>query len=61
MKGRAIVLWMIEKGGFFFHNLRHTFNTYMGKAGGTQSVITKQYGAFLRSVDQTFDQVAVDQ
>ena len=28
-----------DRNGFVFHDLRHTFNTYMSKAGVSESVI----------------------
>ncbi|MDR3567347.1 MAG: site-specific integrase [Syntrophobacteraceae bacterium] len=40
-----------EKGGFVFHDLRHSFNTYMRKAGVAQSVIMKITG---HSTDEMF-------
>jgi integrase len=40
-----------EKGGFVFHDLRHSFNTYMRKAGVAQSVIMKIIG---HSTDEMF-------
>jgi integrase len=72
------------KNGFIFHDLRHTFNTNMRKAGVAESVIMEitghstremfdryntvdiedtrkaihQLGAYLRSGDQSGDQVA---
>jgi integrase len=39
------------RGGFTFHDLRHTFNTYMRKAGVPQSVIMKITG---HNTDQMF-------
>jgi integrase len=39
------------KGGSIFHDLRHTFNTYMRKAGVSESVIMKITG---HSTDKMF-------
>jgi integrase len=39
-------------GGFIFHDLRHTFNTYMRKAGVAESIIMKITG---HSTRQMFD------
>jgi len=60
--GRAV------KGGFVFHDTRHSFNTYMRKSGVPESVIMKITGhstreMFLRydTVDDTDTRKAVDQ
>jgi integrase len=86
-KDPEITYGRFVKDGFVFHDLRHSFNTWMRKAGVAQSHIMKitghssdemsrrynsidaadghrgmsQYGNFLRNVDQTVDQVGVDQ
>ena len=36
----GIIYGRFKKNGFVFHDLRHTFNTYMRKAGVPESVIT---------------------
>ena len=56
------------KGGFIFHDLRHTFNTNMRKAGVQESVIMEVTGHSTRemfdrynSIDEDDTQKAVDQ
>lgn len=56
------------KGGFIFHDLRHTFNTYMRKAGVQESVIMDITGHASRdmfdrynTVDEDDTRKAVDQ
>lgn len=43
-KASEITHGRFEKDGFIFHDLRHSFNTYMRKAGVAQSVIMKITG-----------------
>ena len=43
-KKAGITYGGFEKGGFVFHDLRHTFNTNMRKRGVAQSVIMKITG-----------------
>jgi integrase len=57
-----------EKGGFIFHNLRHTFNTNMRKAGVAESVIMKITGHSTRemfdrynTIDEADTMQAIDQ
>lgn len=57
-----------EKDGFVFHDLRHTFNTYMRKAGVHESVIMKITGHSTRemfdrynTIDSEDTRKAVDQ
>jgi hypothetical protein len=38
------VIWETAEDGFVFHDLRHTFNTYMRKAGVAESVIMEITG-----------------
>jgi len=56
------------KGGFVFHDLRHTFNTNMRKAGVAESVIMKITGHSTRemfdrynTVDESDTRQAIDQ
>lgn len=53
-----------EKGGFIFHDLRHTFNTNMRKAGVAESVIMKITGHSTREMfdrHNTIDEVDIRQ
>ena len=43
-KKAKITYGRFEKGGFIFHDLRHTFNTNMRKAGVSESVIMRITG-----------------
>jgi integrase len=45
------------KGGFVFHDLRHTFNTYMRKAGVAQSVIMKITGHSTEEMFRRYDSI----
>ena len=46
-----------EKGGFIFHDLRHTFNTNMRKAGVAESVIMKVTGHSTREMFDRYNTV----
>lgn len=46
-----------EKGGFVFHDLRHTFNTYMRKASVAESVIMKITGHATREMFDRYNTV----
>ena len=50
-KDAEITYGRFVKDGFIFHDLRHSFNTYMRKAGVAQSVIMKITG---HSTDEMF-------
>jgi integrase len=57
-----------EKNGFVFHDLRHTFNTYMRKAGISESVImgisghsTREMFDRYNTIDRQDKRQAVDQ
>ena len=50
--GAGIPYGRFKKAGFIFHDLRHTFNTYMRKAGVPESVIMEITG---HSTRQMFD------
>jgi integrase len=67
-KGAGIKYGRFEKGGFIFHDLRHTFNTNMRKAGVQESVIMAITGHSTRemfdrynTVDEEDTRNAVDQ
>jgi len=45
------------KGGFVFHDLRHTFNTYMRKAGVPESVIMKITGHSTREMFDRYNTI----
>jgi len=49
-----------EKGGFVFHDLRHTFNTNMRKAGVAESVIMAITGHSTREMFDRYNTVDVD-
>jgi integrase len=50
-KDAEITYCRFQQGVFVFHDLRHSFNTYMRKAGVAQSVIMKITG---HSTDEMF-------
>ena len=67
-KKAGVVYGRFKKGGFIFHDLRHTFNTNMRKAGVAESVIMAITGHSTREmfdrynrVDDDDTQQAVDQ
>lgn len=45
------------KGGFIFHDLRHTFNTNMRKAGATDSVIMEITGHSTREMFDRYNTI----
>ena len=45
------------KGGFIFHDLRHTFNTNMRKAGVSESVVMKTTGYSTREMFDRYNTV----
>lgn len=47
----------LTKGGFVFHDLRHSFNTYMRKAGVPESVIMKITGHSTREMFDRYNRV----
>ncbi len=64
----GILYGRFAKGGFVFHDLRHTFNTYMRKAGVAESVIMEITGHSTRemfdrynTIDEEDTRKAVDQ
>ncbi len=48
------------KGGFIFHDLRHTFNTNMRKAGVSEGVIMKITGHSTREMFDRYDTIDKD-
>lgn len=50
----------IIPGGFTFHDLRHTFNTYMRKAGVAESVIMKITGHSTREMFDRYNTIDAD-
>ena len=48
------------KGGFIFHDLRHTFNTYMRKAGVQETVIMDITGHATREMFDRYNTVDED-
>ena len=48
------------KDGFVFHDLRHTFNTYMRKSGVPESVIMKITGHSTREMFDRYNTVDVE-
>jgi len=67
-KAAGITYGRFKKGGFIFHDLRHTFNTNMRKAGVAESVIMAITGHSTRemfdrynTVDDRDKRQAVDQ
>ena len=49
-----------KKGGFIFHDLRHTFNTNMRKAGVAESVIMAITGHSTRAMFDRYNVVDLD-
>jgi integrase len=56
----GIVYGRFEKDGFVFHDLRHTFNTYMRKAGVPESVIMEITGHSTREMFDRYNTVDHD-
>jgi integrase len=48
------------KNGFVFHDLRHSYNTHMGKAGVPESVIMKMTGHATRQMFDRYNTVDVE-
>ena len=48
------------KDGFVFHDLRHTFNTYMRKAGVQESVIMQTTGHSTREMFDRYNTIDMD-
>ena len=56
-KDAGVTYGRFEKAGFIFHDLRHTFNTNMRKAGVQESVIMKITGHSSRSMFDRYNTV----
>lgn len=56
-KKADIVYGRKEKGGFVFHDLRHTFNTNMRKAGVQESVIMEITGHSTREMFDRYNNI----
>ena len=59
-KKAGITYGRFVKGGFIFHDLRHTFNTYMRKAGVQESVIMDITGHSTRDMFDRYNKVDED-
>jgi len=56
--GKAgIIYGRFKKGGFIFHDLRHTFNTNMRKAGVPESVIMEMTGHSTREMFDRYNTI----
>ncbi len=53
----GIIYGRYKKGGFIFHDLRHTFNTNMRKAGVTESVIMAITGHSTRDMFDRYNRI----
>jgi integrase len=56
----GVVYGRFEKGGFIFHDLRHTFNTNMRKAGVAESVIMAITGHSTREMFDRYNRIDLD-
>ena len=56
----GIVYGRFEEGGFIFHDLRHTFNTNMRKAGVAESVIMAITGHSTREMFDRYNRIDDD-
>ena len=56
----GIIYGRFEKGGFIFHDLRHTFNTNMRKAGVPESVIMAITGHSTREMFDRYNRIDQD-
>ena len=59
-KKAGVVYGRFEKGGFIFHDLRHTFNTNMRKAGVAESIIMAITGYSTREMFDRYNRVDLD-
>ncbi|MFH2061060.1 MAG: tyrosine-type recombinase/integrase [Pseudomonadota bacterium] len=59
-KDAGIEYGRFVKGGFIFHDLRHTFNTNMRKAGGAESVIMAITGHSTRAMFDRYNRIDDD-
>jgi len=56
-KDAGITYGRFEKSGFIFHDLRHTFNTNMRKAGVPESVIMRITGHSTRAMFDRYNTI----
>jgi integrase len=56
----GIIYGRFKKNGFVFHDLRHTFNTYMRKAGVPESVIMEITGHSTREMFDRYNTVDLE-
>ena len=49
-----------KEGGFVYHDLRHTFNTYMRKAGVPESVLMEITGHSTREMFDRYNTIDMD-
>jgi len=56
----GVVYGRFKKGGFIFHDLRHTFNTKMRKAGVAESVIMAITGHSTRAMFDRYNTIDLD-
>jgi integrase len=59
-KAAGVAYGRFAKGGFVFHDLRHTFNTNMRKAGVAESVIMAITGHSTRAMFDRYNTVDLD-
>lgn len=59
-KAAGISYGRFKEGGLIFHDLRHTFNTYMRKAGVSESVIMEITGHSTREMFDRYNTVDED-
>ena len=59
-KKAGILYGRFVKDGFIFHDLRHTFNTYMRKAGVPESVVMEITGHSTRQMFDRYNTVDTD-
>jgi len=59
-KAAGVVYGRFKKGGFIFHDLRHTFNTNMRKAGVAESVIMAITGHSTRAKFYRYNTIDLD-
>jgi integrase len=59
-KAAGVVYGRFQKDGFIFHDLRHTFNTNMRKAGVAESVIMAITGHSTREMFDRYNVVDLD-
>jgi len=59
-KKAGIIYGRFKKGGFIFHDLRHTFNTNMRKSGVTESVIMAITGHSTREMFDRYNTVDLE-